>query len=240
MFVRGCWRRIKTKFTYMVLSEKGRFENEGRIWLRGVLDDSDLQRLEKYCPINGVPGIRLNGDSHFQKLMNCCGEIHTKIDALLPKSKMVRAVVFDKSIGINWGVPWHQDRVIAVKEKHEIPGYGLWTNKSGMWHVEPPVDILKEMIFIRVHFDDTDENNGCLELALGSHKYGRIKERDIGGILSKSVTEFCTAKRGDVLIVKALTLHRSLKSKTTDSRRALRVDYCNAKLQAPLEWAFAI
>lgn len=224
----------------LALSDKAQFENEGRIWLRGALSESDIVNLETHCALNDAPGVRLNGGDAFLKTLKGFSELQAKIDALLPKAKIVRAVVFDKNIGANWGVPWHQDRVIAVKEKHEIPGYGLWTKKSGVWHVEPPVDILQDMVFIRVHFDDADENNGCLELVLGSHKYGRIKGRDIGGILSKSVTEICTAKRGDVLVVKALTLHRSLKSKTIDSRRALRVDYCNAKLRAPLEWAYAI
>ena len=136
-------------------------------------------------------------------------------------------------------MPWHQDRVIAVKEKHDIEGFGAWTKKAGVWHTEPPIKILENMVFIRIHLDDCSAQNGALELALGSHKYGRIRSEDAVGIVQKLPQDICDAQRGDVLIAKALTLHRSYKSTSLSRRRALRIDYCSAALPQPLDWGFS-
>ena len=115
-------------------------------------------------------------------------------------------VVFNKSLDTNWQLPWHQDRVIAVRDRHPVPGFDAWTRKAGIWHVEPPIALLRAMIFARVHLDDTDERNGCLELALGTHTYDRIKTEDASNLAQSALQEVCRAQRGDVLFVKALTL----------------------------------
>ena len=151
----------------------------------------------------------------------------------------MRALIFDKNNDVNWALPWHQDRVVAVKDRYDIKGFGAWTKKAGVWHAEPPIDILENMVFIRIHLDDCSAHEGALELTLGSHKYGRIRSEDAAVIAQKSPTEICAAQRGDVLIVKALVLHRSRKSLSPRRRRALRVDYCSAVLPQPLEWGFS-
>jgi hypothetical protein len=53
----------------------------------------------------------------------------------------VRAILFDKTPEINWKIPWHQDVTIAVKERCECEGYGPWSLKSGVVHVQPPAAI---------------------------------------------------------------------------------------------------
>lgn len=224
----------------MIIPNTDQFEKEGRIWLRNRLSETELLKLEKHSPLNEGPGFRLNGSENFLKLMASFTDVKSHIGEFLPNPNIVRAVLFNKSVNVNWGVPWHQDRIIAVKEKRETLGYNLWTKKSGVWHVEPPVEILAGMVFIHIHFDDSNVDNGCLELALGSHKFGRIKRQEMSEILSNSKTELCTAKRGDILIVKALTLHRSLKSKTISYRRNLRIDYSNQELPKPLQWKFSL
>src|SRR5437762_3104022 len=35
----------------------------------------------------------------------------------------VRAIFFDKVPDANWSLFWHQDNVIAVKERREVPGF---------------------------------------------------------------------------------------------------------------------
>ena len=81
------------------------------------------------------------------------------IRQLDPDVVPVRTVSFNKSQRANWGVPWHQDRVIAVNDKVETEGYRNWTKKSGTWHCEPPLSVLENMLFVRVHLDDT----ACVE-----------------------------------------------------------------------------
>jgi hypothetical protein len=42
---------------------------------------------------------------------------------------------FNKTERANWGVPWHQDKTIAVREKIELPGFTAWSVKQGVIHV---------------------------------------------------------------------------------------------------------
>ena len=74
-----------------------------------------------------------------------------RLSAALGGARPVRLVSFDKKEGTNWGVPWHQDRVIAVRERCDVEGYSNWSQKAGVWHCEPPISVLSKMLFVRVH-----------------------------------------------------------------------------------------
>jgi hypothetical protein len=37
---------------------------------------------------------------------------------------LVRSILFDKTPGANWAVPWHQDLTIAVRHRVDVSGYG--------------------------------------------------------------------------------------------------------------------
>ena len=54
----------------------------------------------------------------------------------------MRALFFDKTPGANWPVLWHQDLTIAVAEQHDLEGWGPWSTKADVPHVQPPVPIL--------------------------------------------------------------------------------------------------
>lgn len=76
-------------------------------------------------------------------------------DRLGRAARPVRAILFDKTPVTNWGLAWHQDRTIAVSTRHEMPGYGPWSLKAGLQHVEPPFDVIESMLTLRIHLDDT-------------------------------------------------------------------------------------
>ena len=94
------------------------------------------------------------------------------------------------------------------------------------------------MIFARVHLDDTQEENGCIQLALGTHNLGLVDTAEADTRAGSAPLEICRARRGDVLFAKALILHRSRPSKRPIERRAIRIDYCARPLPDPLAWAF--
>jgi ectoine hydroxylase-related dioxygenase (phytanoyl-CoA dioxygenase family) len=210
-------------------------ETESRIWLRGALGAAELGVLDRACAIGSAPGVRLAID---REIAAALAPIDRLAQQFMPGARAVRLVAFNKSEAANWSLPWHQDRVIAVRECAEAPGFTNWTRKAGVWHVEPPVEILESMIFVRIHLDPATEDNGCLELACGSHLRGRVADADANGVAEACPGELCRAARGDVLFAKALTLHRSRASRDVIDRRALRIDYAAGPLPAPLEWEF--
>ena len=148
----------------------------------------------------------------------------------------VRIVTFDKTADQNWQLPWHQDRVISVKAKKEVTGYTNWSRKSGLWHCEPPLKILNDMLAVRIHLDNSTAETGAIEILKGSHKYGKVYADKTPNIIGKCESIMCEAKTGDILIMKMLTLHRSQASKRDATRRAIRVDYSSEDLPASLEW----
>jgi hypothetical protein len=81
----------------------------------------------------------------------------------------------------NWKVPWHQDVTIAVQERVEAEGFGPWSIKADVLHVQPPGEVLEHMISVRLHLDNCGEKNGALRVIPGSHLQGRIPEEEDPG-----------------------------------------------------------
>ncbi|KCZ60922.1 phytanoyl-CoA dioxygenase family protein [Hyphomonas chukchiensis] len=213
------------------------FEETGRFWVRDALSEAELALLDEACRVEARPGVRLKWSDALRVVLGPDSSIGRLCETLQAGAKPVRLVAFDKSADANWGVPWHQDRVIAVRERQDLEGYGAWVKKDGFWHCEPPINILQSMFFVRVHLDAADNSNGCLELAQGMHTLGRIASDRAGEIATSAPVEMCHARRGDLLFVKALMLHRSSSSTTSgEHRRALRIDYSSEQLPSRLEW----
>ena len=92
----------------------------------------------------------------------------------------VRGLLFDKIPGANWKVPWHQDVTIAVRKRIEADGFGPWSMKADVLHVQPPAAILEHMLSVRLHLDNCGEENGALRIIPASHLRGRIPEDESG------------------------------------------------------------
>jgi hypothetical protein len=74
----------------------------------------------------------------------------------------VRGILFNKTQDANWKVTWHQDCVIAVAARIEIPGWGPWSIKADVHHVRPASEIMSRMLAVRIHLDDCNADNGPL------------------------------------------------------------------------------
>lgn len=209
------------------------FATTGRLWLRRALTEADLAAYDAIANRNHGAGARIDlGDS-----FGAHSPLTRAITALFPDFQAVRAVAFNKTEANNWGVPWHQDRLIPVAARHEVEGFHNWSQKAGVWHCEPPLALLNQMLFVRLHLDPTDAGSGPMEIALGSHHAGLIPSAAADTTAPNHQTELCTAQRGDLLILHMLTLHRSRPAIQPSVRRTLRIDFAKAALPAPLEWA---
>jgi hypothetical protein len=215
---------------------KSDFEKYGRVWLRNALFEDELSYLDKAADTQVKAGQRLHPSEGLNKAFSDNTSLMKGIRLLDPNAKPVRVVAFNKSEEANWGVPWHQDRIIAIDEREDIAGYGNWSKKAGIWHCEPPQDILDQMLFVRVHLDDSDQSNGAMEIAVGSHINGMVAASEAENEALKYPIEVCNAKRGDVLILKMLTLHSSKPAKIRSGRRVVRIDFSSTELPEPLKW----
>ncbi len=207
---------------------------DGVSWRRGVLTEQELAALDSVSAVNAKPGRRIELG---HAILTALRPVDACVQHVVPDMAPVRLVAFDKTAQSNWALPWHQDRVIAVAERHDVSGYDNWTRKDGVWHCEPPVSLLQQMLFVRVHLDDCDRDGGAMEIAIGSHQAGKVDTESAAAEAQRYPGHVCQAQRGDVLTMDMLTLHRSLPASKPSARRVLRVDYAAVSLSAPLAWA---
>lgn len=148
----------------------------------------------------------------------------------------VRAIFFDKTPTSNWKVPWHQDLTIAVKERIETEGFGPWSMKEGLCHVQPPVAILESMIAIRLHLDDCSEANGALRVIPRSHLKGELTSTEIAEMTSAGEVVTCEVSKNGALAMRPLLLHASSPATSPSHRRVLHIEYACDSLPSGLQW----
>jgi ectoine hydroxylase-related dioxygenase (phytanoyl-CoA dioxygenase family) len=148
----------------------------------------------------------------------------------------VRALFFDKTPDANWKVVWHQDLTIATRRRVDLPGYGPWTDKAGVPHVQPPVDVLEQMLAIRVHLDPCSAENGPVRVIDGTHRFGRLVPEEIDGIRAARPESVCLAEEGALLAFRPLLLHASSPATRPAHRRVIHIEYAAQSLASPLVW----
>ena len=144
---------------------------DGYAIINGVLSDDDVAQLR--TSVASIPNReevrRRRGVYGIRNLLEICPavqrlaaqpSIRRLVTPILGDSAFgVRAIFFDKVPGANWSLGWHQDSVISVAERREVPGFVAWSRKAGVWQVQPPAEVLARMLAVRVHLDDCGADN---------------------------------------------------------------------------------
>lgn len=178
--------------------------------------------------ILGVPAVRkLSSDLRVREI----------VEAVLGLSaRPVRGIFFDKTPETNWSAPWHQDLTIAVRERVDVPGFGPWSSKAGIVHVQPPAEVLESMVTLRFHLDPCPTGNGALRVVPGSHRAGKIPEREIDAAVARGGVEACPVALGGVLLMRPLILHTSSPSSVPGHRRVVHIEFAAGDLPDGLRW----
>ena len=164
-------------------------------------------------------------------------EVRLPVEAVLgPDAFLVRATLFDKTEDANWKVPWHQDVTIAVSERRDTEGYGPWSIKAGVQHVQPPASVLRNMVTVRIHLDPCPATNGALRVMPGTHQLGRLDQNLVSNFVQEDLAITCEAEAGDALIMRPLLLHASSASQFPAHRRVLHFDFAIGELANGLVW----
>lgn len=217
-----------------------RLESDGAQLHSSVLSGADIEslRLSADQLVEGQPGARLRNCPAVIDAASAdgpLGRIATRV--LRGKARPVRAVMFDKTSANNWRVGWHQDRTIAVRKRLPAPGFGPWSTKAGVVHVEPPFELISRMVTLRAHLDECDEDNAPLLIAVGSHALGKTPARDAADVAHRLGVAQCLAITGDVWVYSTSILHASEPAVRPRRRRVLQVDYTSRELPYGLDWA---
>lgn len=212
-------------------------ETQGFAIVRNVLGLAEQEELRAALGVVAGAGRRGVLSVSAVKTWACSERLLALVRSHLPAEPLpVRGIFFDKSADANWAVAWHQDLTLALRERVETPGFGPWSVKDGIPHVQPPVALLEQMLTIRLHLDDADEDNGALRVLPGTHRLGRLSPERITALRETSDEVVCAARAGDALLMRPLLLHASGKSTSARHRRVLHLEYAGCALPEPLAW----
>lgn len=148
---------------------------------------------------------------------------------------IVKSIYFDKPEKSNWYVAYHQDLTVSVDKKIELPNFGPWTTKQNQFAVQPPLNILENIFTIRIHLDDTDENNGALKVVPTSHSKGIYRPETIDW--NVETEEICKVEKGGIMIMKPLILHGSNRTTNGKKRRVIHIEFSDIELPEELNWS---
>ncbi len=224
----------------------GQFEREGFAMEPSLLTSAEISELIVLLDAAARHESKRGG---VRDVMDLVPEIHAIaqhanvraiVDAILgPDAFIVRSTLFDKTPEANWKVPWHQDLTIAVYKRRDTNGYGPWSMKQDIQHVQPPTEVLARMVTVRVHLDACPATNGALRVIPGTHHLGRLNRNHTGNYVDETRAITCAAQAGEALIMRPLLLHASSASTAPGHRRVLHFDFAIGNLANSLRWALA-
>ncbi len=104
-----------------------------------------------------------------------------------------------------------------------------WHQDSGSWRDIFPMDLVSAWTAI----DDATMENGCLEFAVGTHRWGMLSRATTEPLVQALETGTCLVqaaplKRGSVSFHHSLTLHRSGANSSPKRRRGYATHYMHA------------
>jgi ectoine hydroxylase-related dioxygenase (phytanoyl-CoA dioxygenase family) len=223
-------------------------EEDGAITLPVGLEPSMVSRLAAALEkLEGGESVRRRGDVYaVRNLTTLAPEVLEPLSVPQVRSLVgsilghgffaVDGILFNKTPRANWKVTWHQDLSIAVRRRADVPGFGPWSTKAGVAHVQPPVSVLENMLALRLHLDDAGEDNGALRVVPGSHRLGRLSAKAIAEITAAGRAKVCAVPAGGIVAMRPLCLHASSSAKQATNRRVVHLVLAAHGLPRPLEW----
>ncbi|NHQ87142.1 phytanoyl-CoA dioxygenase family protein [Iodobacter sp. HSC-16F04] len=160
---------------------------------------------------------------------------HPALSSLLSGMVAVQCTFFEKSASRNWLVAVHQDLSIPVAKRIEHPALQGWSVKEDQLYVQAPVEVLQQLIAVRIHLDSCGAEDGPLRLVPGSHLQGLVTAEDAANARRQETV--CVADAGSALLMRPLLLHSSSKSSGTSQRRVLHYLFAPSALPLGLCWS---
>jgi ectoine hydroxylase-related dioxygenase (phytanoyl-CoA dioxygenase family) len=140
----------------------------------------------------------------------------------------------DTSAALLGGDVYHFQSKLTAKEP-QVGGAWEWHQDYGYWYYNGC--IRPDLLSVMIALDKTDRENGCLQIATGSHKLGRIDHKPLSPtqnevdpgrmpyILERCPIEYCELEPGDALIFHCNAIHRSDANRSPMRRWTLLICY---------------
>lgn len=215
------------------------FEQSGFAVIAGVLAAEECVEIARRVPSSGDPGGRHLLAADWCVALAAAIRGQPRVAELIPPDYVaVQCLWFEKSISTNWLVALHQDLGIPVAARSADPALAGWSEKQGVLHVQPPVEVLEQLIAIRLHLDDCDADDGPLMVVPGSHRLGRLAPEAASRCRAERGEVACLAARGSIVAMRPLLLHSSSRATGGSQRRVLHFLFGPRMLPHGLRWRY--
>jgi hypothetical protein len=134
----------------------------------------------------------------------------------------------------------HQDLSIPVRGRVDDANLSGWSDKDGTLFVQPPDEVLDQLVAVRLHVDACGLGDGPLRVLPGSHTSGRLTATEVQVARRQFEEAPCEVQQGGALILKPLLLHASSKASGQSRRRVLHFVFGPRSLPHGLEWRTAV
>ena len=137
---------------------------------------------------------------------------------------------------------WHQDTLIAVRERREAPGFDEWSEQSGIHYVRPPSEVLQRMISIRLNLNACGEKSGLFQMLSASHRQGVLTSEEIQkkAAMDEHFAITGPVVRGGMLAFKPLLIHTSTPVSPTAFPQTLQLDFAGDPLPHGMNWRWDV
>ncbi|TAJ25668.1 MAG: phytanoyl-CoA dioxygenase family protein [Reyranella sp.] len=214
-------------------AQTAEFNEKGFTYARGLFAPDEIELLTR--AMEEDPAVRESildrrdgeGRSTRIALWNRAG------DSVYGLAARTRRMV-DTSAALLGGPVYHFQSKLTAKEP-EVGGAWEWHQDYGYWYYNGC--LRPDMLSVMIGLDRTNRDNGCLQIATGSHRLGRIDHTPLSPtqnevdpkrmphILEKCPIEYCELEAGDALIFHCNAIHRSDANRSANRRWTLLICY---------------
>jgi ectoine hydroxylase-related dioxygenase (phytanoyl-CoA dioxygenase family) len=226
----------------MDMARMAEFHRQGFVVIENMVSSSDLKKiLAAFNARGGSIGAGMRRPHvEIDEIAALVGstKVRNLIQSILGKgTRVVRSILFDKTAEKNWGVPWHQDLTVAVKERREVAGFVGWSVKDGVNHVQAPREVLEQMLTVRLHLDDCGPENGPLRVLPRTHRNGWLETEAINRLKLEIPEQVCVVAKGGAVLMRPLLLHSSSRALKARHRRVLHLEFAATELPGGLRFS---
>jgi ectoine hydroxylase-related dioxygenase (phytanoyl-CoA dioxygenase family) len=218
---------------------KARLDLHGFVVLPAIVPANECDRVAQLLgrPATGRAGSRALLNEAWCRDLSAEIARHPQIASLLPADAVaVQCTLFEKSPENNWLVAFHQDLSIPVAARVGSNACTGWSEKDGLTFVQPPMDVLTQMLAVRLQIDEPAGRDGALRVVPGSHRNGKVPSGDLASFRATQEEVCHEVERGGALVLRPLLLHASSKITGARPRRVLHFLFGPASLPHGLRW----
>ncbi|XP_077986948.1 L-proline trans-4-hydroxylase-like [Glandiceps talaboti] len=219
----------------MTQEMKNKFNEDGYIILRSVLDNQEMKLLKSALEDeSGVLQHKYHHDDGdgFKTRMCLWNHPGCDVTGMLARSDKI-AGTMEQLLG---GEVYHYHTKLIMKEAR-TGGQFNWHQDYGYWYNNGC--LYPDMGSVMLAIDKADAENGCLQILPGSHKLGRVDHLRVAGqmgadmervkeVLNVLPLVFVELNAGDALYFHSNVLHRSDQNHSDRRRWALIAAYNRA------------